>query len=945
MSKEFSKLHIRKMPVTQHPQYKQATSNKLAVSIPLFYSTKDSGVMTNFDFDDFKVTQVKGAVWAAIALHNNTDLVDKGVGIYFHIEDKVADVAAEVLNTFDVPKEMIKVRSLNAPEPNIEHTQYGKKLMCLDDTEITPERWLILDTDAFVCSPSQQLLWYDKLASLNVPATLNFNKNSTTTYEGWVRGLCVGVGIPFDPNSDLFKQEQRAFYKVGFQGYSDKTEALAASRPFVASQMTLIPTAHSICPFLKEHYKTCYQDEFLMGLWDIKHNEMVSLSQYIRLPTYYYVDDYLGRDIAKDVEGYLVHFHHKDTEKLKEQIDNCYKPFFTSIEYKKAFTSKTFERISDKLQHTTSDKHCANGHKYGMFYDMLFDSVAKRLDRKLRICEVGVSFFGEGSLKAFQELDNVEQVVGIDILPYEGKLLEHAKFYKVEDAYTHQTIKMLKNNHAPFDIIIDDGSHDPIHQEFFMKNYYQLLAAGGSLVCEDIHDSDFFKKMCLEDDILGFDGWANRGKDKNMTDLHNERLLVREKREDIEIAPATLPKSNYIPQRKIRFHLLGIAYGATHIDFSACAFVQKTRKGSNMLHNLGGEVIHYGHENSEINCTEHVNVIDDFVLEKTYGTAAYNGAPGYNVKDLAFSTFNINTERALRKRVEPGDFVLGSFPHQTLYERISDLPVHFVEWGIGYSTVYSENKVYESLGWQMFHRGIMHAQKKLMSIIPDWRSAVIPNYFDPDEFEYKNKKEDYIFYLGRIDKVKGIDLVLEVAKRSGTRVVLAGQNKLGDELYHLLPENAEYVGILNSAQRNYYLANAKVVICPSLYLEPFLGVHIEAGFCGTPIITTNWGAPAEYCQHGVTGYRCQTGEHMLWALENIDKIKSIDCYNWAYNNFSTDRVSISYHEYFNTLYRNINGFFWDRDDTRTDLDWLRTNMTTDEITERVKSIQVKSIQG
>lgn len=87
----------------------------------------------------------------------------------------------------------------------------------------------------------------------------------------------------------------------------------------------------------------------------------------------------------------------------------------------------------------------------------------------------------------------------------------------------------------------------------------------------------------------------------------------------------------------------------------------------------------------EIDCTEHITVIDDFVLQKTYETSDHNGAPiGYSVEDLAFTTFDINTERALRKRIEPGDFVLTSFPHKNIAERIADLPVHIVEWGIGY---------------------------------------------------------------------------------------------------------------------------------------------------------------------------------------------------------------------------------------------------------------------
>ena len=361
------------------------------------------------------------------------------------------------------------------------------------------------------------------------------------------------------------------------------------------------------------------------------------------------------------------------------------------------------------------------------------------------------------------------------------------------------------------------------------------------------------------------------------------------------------------------FHLLGIAYGSTRKDFSACAFVQKTRKGSAMLHKLGHKVFHYGHETSEVDCTEHITVIDDFVLQKTYGTADYNGAPdGYSVDDLAFTTFDINTERELRKRVQPGDFILASFPHKKIHDSITDLQAHIVEWGIGYPHTYAPYRVYESNGWMQFHRGVDHTSEVRDYTIPDWCSAVIPNYFDPDEFEYSAEKEDYMLFLGRVHQSKGIEIALEMSKRLGIRLIIAGQNLIGDELYKIMHRDAEYVGIIGTDTRRELLSKAMAVICPSMYLEPFLGVHIEAGFCGTPIITTNWGAPVEYCKHGITGYRCQSGEHFLWAAEHIDNIAPQTCRDNAMQNFSMDRISLTYHEYFQVLHRNINGYFWDR---------------------------------
>ena len=966
MKKDTAKPHITELPIVRYPD-QHITTNKIAISIPIFHSDIDSGTLTEFNADRIRDIHAKAAVWAAIALHNNTDLTQNGVGIFFHVEDTVHATVAEMLSKFAVPSNHIRTMTFPKTDTHIQHPHYGKKLMCLDDTGIDPDAWLIVDTDAFICSSQHRLAWYHKLLSQTHPSTMQAETEGGTAYNIWVYGVCLAVGLPFDPETDMFMQEQRAFYKLGFDYQSHDTPENQWTRPFIASQLTFIPTAHPICDFLRQHYLNCYQDEFLMAMWHMKHNDITPLDD---IPLYYNASDYINRDKSHDTDGYLLHIS-DNTEDTDQYFPDFYDAlhhsphspngrcgFLTALETNdrpskpngRCSSYRAEEPISQKLRQTTSDKESDNGHRYGTFYDLIFDAIAKRQDnRKLRICEIGVSFFGEGSLKAFQELDNVAEVVGVDLLEYEGELAPHTTFHKVDNAYTHKTIHLLEKLHEPFDIIIDDGSHDPKDQEFFLKHYDKLLAPGGMLICEDIYGADFFKRMCDEGIAYGFDGWANLGHHHQKTDHHNERILIREKQptETLPTKSDAVRLDNCTYSSEIfRFHLLGIAYGATRKDFSACAFVQKTRKGSNMLHKLGHEVYHYGHENSELDCTEHITVIDNFVLQKTYGTSDHNGAPdGYTVDDLAFTTFDINTERELRKRLQPGDFVLASFPHKRIYENIADLPVHFVEWGIGYPHTYADYRVYESNGWMHFHRGVEHATDIKSYNEPDWCCAVIPNYFDPDEFEYRADKEAYLLFLGRVDLCKGIEITLETSKQTGIPLVIAGQNFLGDELYQMMHCDAEYVGVVGSDDRRELLSKAMAVICPSMYLEPFLGVHIEAGFCGTPIITTNWGAPVEYCKHGITGYRCHSGEQFLWAVENIHKIDPQACLDWATQNFSMDRISLSYHEYFQTLHRNINGYFWDRNANRTHLNWLRTDMTAPEITTNLSEIQSLSEPG
>ena len=367
----------------------------------------------------------------------------------------------------------------------------------------------------------------------------------------------------------------------------------------------------------------------------------------------------------------------------------------------------------------------------------------------------------------------------------------------------------------------------------------------------------------------------------------------------------------------MRFHALAIPHTVTTKEYCACAFTQKVLKLCAMLHRRGHTVYHYGHKDSEVECTEIVGVTDNEILEKAYGS--YDWKKNFfkhNNGDHAHQMFYKNSIAEVGKRKQRGDFLLCFWQQKPVADAHPDLIV--VEPGIGcHNRLFAPFNVFESYSVMNTVYGIMENRN------PAWYDCVIPNYFDPTDFEYRETKGDYFLFLGRLITSKGLSIAVDIAKRTGFKLIVAGQGSYQAIMGGPPPPNVEVIGYADVAKRKELLAGAKALIQASYYSEPFGGTVIEAGMSGTPVITTDWGAFAETVVHGVTGYRCRTMDHFVWAAKNIDKIKPTACRDWTVANYSMDRVVLKYEEFFKMLedVKFKKGFYEIND--RTDMDWLK----------------------
>lgn len=183
-------------------------------------------------------------------------------------------------------------------------------------------------------------------------------------------------------------------------------------------------------------------------------------------------------------------------------------------------------------------------------------------------------------------------------------------------------------------------------------------------------------------------------------------------------------------------------------------------------------------------------------------------------------------------------------------------------------------------------------------LYPREKTFVIYNGIKIQDFEFNEKSENYLAFLGAITFNKGSHLAIEVAKKLKIKLKLAGN--LDEEYYkkyikpELKKELIEYVGPVDKKQRSDFLKNAKALLVPIQWDEPFGLVMPEAMACGTPVIGFRRGSIPEIIKNGKTGFVVDNVDQMIEAVKKINQINRLDCRKHVEKNFTVEKMVDEY---------------------------------------------------
>ncbi len=182
-------------------------------------------------------------------------------------------------------------------------------------------------------------------------------------------------------------------------------------------------------------------------------------------------------------------------------------------------------------------------------------------------------------------------------------------------------------------------------------------------------------------------------------------------------------------------------------------------------------------------------------------------------------------------------------------------------------------------------------------------ASVIHHGLDTSLYEVREKKKRYLSFIGRIAPVKGVHLAIQVARKAGIPLKIAGEvQPLFQDYFdsqvkpHIDGNLVEYLGSADMSAKNELLADSLTMLFPIQWDEPFGLVMIESMACGTPVLALPGGSVPEIVKDGISGFVCTDVDEMAARAQQLEQepMSARSIRKYVEQNFSIGRMVDEY---------------------------------------------------
>lgn len=269
-------------------------------------------------------------------------------------------------------------------------------------------------------------------------------------------------------------------------------------------------------------------------------------------------------------------------------------------------------------------------------------------------------------------------------------------------------------------------------------------------------------------------------------------------------------------------------------------------------------------------------------------------------KDMLVKVYECLHISEVFERAKEFDIIHNHFDYLPLtYSALVDTPVVTTIHGISSRKILPVYKKYNN---STFYVSISDAYRcRDLDYI-----ATVRHGIDIESFHFNEKPQDYLLFLSRLHRDKGVREAIEVAKKTGRKLKIAGF--IADQAYfekevkpYIDNEQIIFEGHVDPEYKKELLSNAYALLHMINYDEAFgIGV-VEAMASGTPVIAMNRGSMPELIRNGETGFLVNSIDEAAEAVQNLDSISRKACREHVEKHFSVDRMVDGYIKVYETI--------------------------------------------